>query len=165
MSDYSKSQEYVRTRKLWSGEEDDLIRGDEKLSIPELCERLNRSYPSVAARCSILGVSKRKLPKQASRMSPHGYTLIECSERGAYSKKRLEHRVVMEGIIGRPLTDKEEVHHINHVRTDNRVENLYLCEDKVAHVKVHTSMIPIIRELLERGTIMFNKTEGRYEIV
>lgn len=37
-----------------------------------------------------------------------------------------EHRVVMEGIIGRPLSNEETVHHINGVKNDNRPENLEL---------------------------------------
>ena len=32
----------------------------------------------------------------------------------------------MEETIGRPLTEKETVHHINGVRDDNRLENLEL---------------------------------------
>lgn len=38
----------------------------------------------------------------------------------------MEHRLVMEQSIGRFLTVKENVHHINGVRTDNRLENLEL---------------------------------------
>ena len=46
-----------------------------------------------------------------------------------------EHRKVMSDFMGRELTSGEVVHHLNEVITDNRIENLVLCESAGQHTK------------------------------
>lgn len=56
----------------------------------------------------------------------------------------LEHRIVVEQRIGRPLRHDEVVHHLNGEKTDNRIENLYVCS-KSEHARTHKE---VFRELL-----------------
>ena len=59
-----------------------------------------------------------------------------------------EHRLVMESIIGRYLTDTEKVHHINHISDDNRPENLELMSSQREHAYLHSGE----RERNKNGT-------------
>jgi hypothetical protein len=46
------------------------------------------------------------------------------------------HTILMERAIGRYLAKNEVVHHVNHIRDDNRIENLHLM-DKHEHRSMH----------------------------
>lgn len=60
-------------------------------------------------------------PRLGINVNPAGYVLHWDGE-----KQRLQHRVVMERHLGRALAPWENVHHLNGIRHDNRIENLEL---------------------------------------
>jgi hypothetical protein len=45
----------------------------------------------------------------------------------------MEHRLVMAGLVGRPLQRVEVVHHVNHDPQDNQPENLELWPNNRLH--------------------------------
>lgn len=61
-----------------------------------------------------------------------GYKRISVGEHSG----RLQHVVIMEQHIGRRLKPGEVVHHINGIKTDNRIENLALMSNK-EHSRLH----------------------------
>jgi hypothetical protein len=76
--------------------------------------------------------------KGGKMLTTHGYVLTKVFNRKNHDKKgyMLEHRVIMEDKIGRPLNKWEQVNHLNGIRTDNRPENLELVQKNRHYGKV-----------------------------
>lgn len=68
----------------------------------------------------------------------NGYVEEWCPVRGRYVG---QHRLVMERELGRFLSSSEVVHHRNHVKVDNRLENLELCASQGQHRSLHRGPI------------------------
>lgn len=79
-------------------------------------------------------------------------------------KTHLEHRLIMEEIVGHPLRNDEVVHHVNGIRDDNRPENLRIMNRR-EHALCHTAkkLGPERPERWRLEHFLFNQNETQTE--
>jgi hypothetical protein len=89
--------------------------------------------------------------KGGRRIVRHGYVEVYCPEHPMAKKNgyALEHRKVASDAAGRPLTEDEEVHHINGVKSDNTPENLLVVKSG-KHQQLHADHRREVWELRKR---------------
>lgn len=96
--------------------------------------RRGKSFPHSEESKKKMSEAKKKHSALYSKGSGihNGYVRISAGENAG----RPQHVVIMEQHIGRRLRKGEVVHHINEVKTDNRIENLCLMSNK-EHSRLH----------------------------
>lgn len=73
--------------------------------------------------------------KEGRYVNQSGYILVLVPGPGK-SRYILEHRLVVEAHLGRKLKDGEVIHHINGIKTDNRLSNLQIMTNS-EHTALH----------------------------
>jgi hypothetical protein len=103
--------------------------------------------------------------KGGSYISNDGYKMVYRKNPNAKSKwehYRKEHLIIAEEILGRPLAEKEVVHHINLNKLDNNPDNLFVCNNESQHQSLHMQLQSIAKMLLQANLIVFDKTSNTY---
>ena len=119
--------------------------------------------------CETCGVNMERSDKEMSR-AKHHYCSLRCLHQGQrgdrvgawrggrtsngsyirvyhpdhprqYQGYVLEHILVAEEMLGRPILRGERVHHMNHIKTDNRPENLLVLANQEKHSQYHPKPI------------------------
>ena len=117
----------------WTEEEMDFLREHYPKKLGHWCaEKLGRGFHAVHKMVEKLGVKPEWKYKY---LRGDGYYML-CHDRDNHI---MEHRYIMEQFLGRKLTEDEVVHHINEIKTDNRIENLIILS-REEHVIVHTEL-------------------------
>ena len=119
-------------RKVW-GKEDIkwLVENYSSLGLIKCCDELKRSQSSILHKACNLGLKRRGDGRQDRYYLYDGYVYVS-----SVNDRYALHRRIIEDNIGRKLNSDEVVHHINHDRLDNRLENLLLTT-RSEHQKVH----------------------------
>ena len=167
-------QTHNRCNKRWNREEDDFIKTNyKKLSVSIIAKQLERSSKATRNRIERLDIklsnlprNQAKLPRYKPKRTNKGWSI------DSYGRKQIringryvaEHRKIIEDNLGRRLLRKEQIHHINCDKTDNRIENLHLFNNASEHLNSHRSIEKLIKELMERNIIRFNCDKGGYEL-
>lgn len=118
--------------------------------------------------CSILKTLKgvKKLFVEEKTINQKGYILSVVSKQRTSNRgtrRILEHKLVAEQMIGRPLTQEEQVHHVNLDKQDNDPINLAVLNNS-NHGKAHASLVSSTTQLIKLGIITFSKETNTYSV-
>ena len=109
-------------------------------------------------------MNKRTIYKEGWRVkaSYYGYVVKRIWNDIYKGEWVTQHRYNMEKYLGRKLLKTEIVHHIDMDKTNNNINNLWLCTHST-HTKAHGSMNTAVAELIKKGLVEFNA--GKYYLV
>lgn len=139
----------------WSNKEIDILCDPNQTDTEKAIQLPNRTKGSVFRQRRRLGFTS-KLIDYPRKYKTNGYWFDR--EDNQYSKRC---RAIAELQLGRKLYETELVHHINGDKSDDRPENLYVCE-RNCHSTIHYQALEVIKQLMEKGIVSFDREGGKY---
>lgn len=148
----------LREPKKWTKKEiSELKKCGGKKTIPELMKIFGRSYGSIHGKLSMLNIKIKEIEPKG-HINSRGYKVVSNGE----GSMVFEHRNTIEKSIGRKLSKLESVHHIDLNKVNNKTENLLLCKNEKEHVDVHRNLKKLIKNLIEKKIIIFDREKNIY---
>jgi hypothetical protein len=140
--------------------------GEDKISLGQILYSKNRKKlgKDYCKKCSY---KYRVINHKKGSDSPFWTNGISLNPTSGYLRinktKEYLHKKLYGDFAGRKITRIEQIHHIDMIKLNNDIENLFLCEDIKKHNSVHYGMEKLGYELLEKF-IWFNRDSNRYTI-
>jgi len=136
---------------IWSTKEIDILIKNKDKPLKELSLVLNRSISSISYKSNQLGISRQKGFHLSKR---DGYIIVSID-----NKNVLLHRKIYSDFLQRDLKKNEIIHHIDLNKTNNKISNLFLTNER-EHRLLHIQYNEILKS---KTTPKFNKRKRCYE--
>ncbi len=147
----------LQEKKPWTEEELDVVRSNKHLKLAELYKLFPyRSKASVCWAATNVGRPRKNLKGMTFA---NGYKHVYPG-----GERTLEHRLLAAEKIGRPLDRNEQVHHIDHDKTNNDLGNLDVLPNQSAHMKVEASISKVVPRLMKSGALAYDRDTHAYFI-
>jgi len=166
----------INGKPAWNRHNVDLVRlrdlyVDERRPVTEIAVIFRVSIPVVYHRLALLGVTRTNSESHLGQRPVNfkgryiekrsGYVVVHVAPDSLYACMAIrmgsgakalyvrEHRLVVAEHLGRPLERWEVVNHKNHIKADNRIENLELLQSQTYHhgeTIMHRELLRLKRE-------------------
>ena len=148
--------------KHWSAEEKQyLLEHYETTPIQECSNYLNRTYQGIRGQAQRLKLTYKRYGAANGNWKGGLSYLKSGYVRNNVTNKNI-HTETIEEYLGRKLIKGEIIHHIDGDKSNNKLENLLLCESISEHRKLHGSLEKAAYEFVKSGRIKFLRDERRY---